>query len=252
MTSLWTDESLFELFDEIARACARAVDQMTDRREPGLRVGQYGLDLRADAAALQLLDRPGLGVLSEESGLTRPGEPIVVVIDPIDGSTNASRRVPWYATSLCAVDAAGARLSLVRNLVTGVTFTAVRGGGAFRDGQPISPSNVTSLSDAVVLLSGLPPERLGWRQSRTLGAAALDMCAVASGDFDAFIDCSVDAHGVWDYAGAELICREAGASVCDAHGRELLVRDPDARRTPVASATAALHDVVIPARLRFS
>lgn len=251
MASTWSDDSLLELFDEVADACGSALEAMGDRRVPGLRTGQYGLDLRADAAALRILDRAEIGVLSEESGLRRADAGVVVFLDPVDGSTNASRRIPWYATSLCAVDGDGPRVALVRNLATGVTFRAVRGEGATRDGEPIAPSSTVDLSTAVVALSGYPPEHLGWRQFRTLGAAALDMCAVASGSLDAFVDCSFDAHGVWDYCGALLICREAGAQVDDALGRPLVVLDPQARRTPVASATAALHGVLVPARLRW-
>ena len=251
MASNWSVESLLSLFDEVALACNRAVESMGDRRLPGLRTGQYGLDLLADEAALDLLDRAGVGVLSEESGLRRADAGVVVMLDPVDGSTNASRRIPWYATSLCAVDADGPRVAMVRNLATGITFTAVRGQGARRENEPIAPSTVADLGSAVLALSGYPPERFGWRQYRTLGAAALDLCAVASGAFDGFVDCSPDAHGVWDYAAGMLICREAGAHVDDAFGRPLIVMDPEARRTPVASATADLHDLIVPARLRW-
>jgi fructose-1,6-bisphosphatase/inositol monophosphatase family enzyme len=57
---------------------------------------------------------------------------------------------------------------------------------------------------------------------------------------DAYVDCSIDAHGVWDYAGGLLVCSEAGAVVVDVDDRDLLVLDPVARRTPVAAATPEL------------
>ena len=122
---------------------------------------------------------------------------------------------------------------------------AVRGGGAwFDDGvhdpERLSSTGVTAMGEALVGLSGLPPHHLGWRQYRALGASALDLCLVASGTLDAFIDCSPDAHGVWDYAAGTLICHEAGALVVDALGRDLIVLDPDARRTPVGAATDQL------------
>jgi fructose-1,6-bisphosphatase/inositol monophosphatase family enzyme len=60
------------------------------------------------------------------------------------------------------------------------------------------------------------------------------------GGLDAYLDCSVDAHGPWDYLGAALICQEAGALIADAEDRELVVLDHDARRTPIAAATPAL------------
>ena len=247
----WSDADLFTLFDSIANACAEAVLATGDRRLKGNRPSQYGLDLNADDAALALLDAAGVGVLSEESGIKRPESPLMVIIDPVDGSTNASRNLPWYATSLCALDSEGARLSLVRNLATGTTYRAVRGGGATRDFDPIAPSKTTTIDDAVLSLSGYPPAHLGWRQFRTMGAAALDLCAVADGTFDGFLDCSFDAHGIWDYAGAALVCSEAGVPVADARGRNLWARDHSMRRTPVAGATQDLFDALMVARLAF-
>ena len=120
-----------------------------------------------------------------------------------------------------------------------------------RNGESISSSTCTSLVRAFVGLSGLPPRHLGWRQFRAYGASALDLCAVACGVLDAFIDCSPSAHGVWDYLGGLLICQEAGAVVTDAHGRDLLVRDPLLRRTPVAAAGADLLDEILAARRTF-
>ena len=247
----WSDADLFALFDEIANVCAAAVEATSDRRQKGNRPSQYGLDLNADDAALALLDAAGLGVLSEESGIRRPESTVMVIIDPVDGSTNASRNLPWYATSMCALDAEGARLALVRNLATGTTYRAVRGGGATRDFDPITPAKTTTIDDAVLSLSGYPPVHLGWRQFRTMGAAALDLCAVADGTFDGFLDCSFDAHGIWDYAGAALVCSEAGVPIADARGRNLWARDHSMRRTPVAGATQDLFDALMVARLAF-
>ena len=148
------------------------------------------------------------------------------------------------------MDADGAAAAVVLNLATGERFDAVRGGGAWCDGEPIMPSGRVELADAIVGLSGFPGEYLGWNQYRALGAAALDLCLVAAGRLDGYIDCSWNAHGVWDYAGALLVCNEAGASILDAEGRELLVLDPDERRTPIAAATPALLEQLVSARRR--
>ena len=78
-----------------------------------------------------------------------------------------------------------------------------------------------------------------------MGASALDICAVASGSFDGFVDMSVDAHGVWDYLGALLVLEEAGGQVVDAFGRDLVVLDDTARRTPVAASDSTLLDVLL-------
>ncbi|MCU0274535.1 MAG: hypothetical protein MUE34_15005 [Acidimicrobiales bacterium] len=207
---------------------------------------QHRSDLTADAAVLAVLDASGVGVLSEESGLRRPEAGLVVVVDPLDGSTNAAHRLPWYATSLCAVDDQGPLAAVVHDHGSGRRYEAVRGGGARCDGRLLAPRGVVpELSGAVVALSGLPPAHLGWAQFRALGAAALDLCAVADGRLDAFVDCSVDAHGVWDYLGALLVCSEAGVPVVDRLGRDLVVLDPAARRTPVAAGDVALLDALL-------
>src|SRR5205823_14930542 len=100
-------------------------------------------------------------------------------------------------------------------LSRGPRFEAVRARGARRNGIAIAPSRCAVLADAIVALSGWPPVHFGWDQYRSFGAVSLDLCAVASGVLDAFVDCSHDAHGPWDYLGGVLICREAGATVTD-------------------------------------
>jgi fructose-1,6-bisphosphatase/inositol monophosphatase family enzyme len=242
------DDALLEVLTTAARAVRLALDELDDWGLAGTRPGQHHSDLHADDAAVAVLTQAGLGVLSEESGLHHNEREIVVVLDPVDGSTNASHGVPWFATSLCALDAAGPRVALVVNQASGERFEAVRDHGARCDGRAIAPSGCIHLADALVGLSGWPARHLGWRQYRALGAAALDLCAVASGRLDAYIDCTRDAHGPWDYLGALLVCREAGVDVVDLEARPLVSLDPSAMRTPVAAATPALLDEVIRAR----
>lgn len=239
---------ILDTLSEAAAAIAAALGGLDDWGLAGTRAGQYRSDLAADEAAVGVLDRAGFGVLSEESGLHHAEREIVVVLDPVDGSTNASRGIPWFAASLCAVDAEGPVAALVLNLASGQRFDAIRDGGARRDGASIRPSACARLDQAVVALSGYPRHRLGWKQFRALGAAALDLCAVANGTVDAYIDCSRDAHGPWDYLGGMLVCQEAGAPVTDASDRPLVVLDHAGRRTPLAAATPALLEQVVAAR----
>jgi myo-inositol-1(or 4)-monophosphatase len=239
---------LVEVLDEAATAIREALGDLDDWGLAGTRDGQYLSDLAADAAALEVFERAGLGVLSEESGRHRPDAPITVVLDPLDGSTNASRGIPWFATSLCAVDADGARAALVINLATGDRFEAVRGGGATLDGQPLRHSGAKHIRESLVALSGYPDHWLGWYQFRALGACALDLCAVASGVVDGYIDCSWNAHGSWDYLGGLLVCRESGAVIIDADDRDLIALEHTDRRTPVAAATPELLVELVEAR----
>ena len=219
---------------------ARALGALDDWGLAGTRPGQYRSDLAADAAALDVLGRASVGVLSEESGAHDAGREILVVIDPVDGSTNASRGLPWFATSLCALDGDGPRAAVVVNQATGTRFEAVRGGGARRDGAAIRPSEARVLSESLVAFNGYPRRHLGWYQYRSLGAIALDLCAVAGGQLDAVFSCVDDAAGPWDYLGGMLVCLEAGAAVADAGGRPLVARDHADRRTPAAAATPEL------------
>jgi len=246
-----TDDVLLAVLSEAAAAVRVALDGLGDWGPAGTRVGQYRSDLVADEAALPILRGAGLGVLSEETGPHDTDRQVIVALDPVDGSTNASRGLPWFATSLCAVDERGARAALVVNQATGERFEAIRGGGALRNGRPAVPSGCTRLGDAVLGLNGYPPADMGWRQMRALGAAALDLCAVACGHLDAYIDCSHHAHSPWDYLGGMLVCQEAGASVTDASGRDLVTMGWADRRVPVAAATPALLAEAMAARSSF-
>ncbi len=245
------DDRLLELLRRTADAIAGALGTLDDFGLVPGHSSTYLSDLAADRVALDLLLGEGVGVVSEESGAHALDRDIVVVVDPVDGSTNAARGIPWYATSLCAVDAEGPRAAVVVNLASGARFEALRGRGATVDGEAVRPSACESIDRAMVAVSGYPPQGLGWYQFRALGAAALDLCAVASGTVDAYIDCSPSAHGPWDYMGALLVCREAGVPIGDAAGRELVVLDHSARLTPVAAATPGLFAQAVAARAGF-
>lgn len=242
---------LLEVGREAARAVCRALDGVADWGPAGTRPGQYRSDLAADEAGVRVLLEAGLGVLSEESGLHETDRPLLAVLDPLDGSTNAARGLPRYATSVCVLDDAGPLAAVVVDQATGRVYEAARGEGASRDGAPIGPTACTELGQAFVGLSGRPSRHLGWRQYRALGSAALDLCAVADGTFDAWIDTTVvaggGAHGCWDYLGGLLVCQEAGAVVVDAAGRDLVVRDPATLRTPVGAATPQLLEQILAA-----
>ncbi len=246
--------AVLELFGSICDATTAVVRTTTNWGESGRRPGQYLVDLAVDEACIPPLLGAGYSVLSEESGLRHPaGSPSAfgtVVLDPLDGSTNASLGLPWCATSLCLVVDGVPEVAMVANVITGARYSAVAKAGAWLDGHTIRVETRASLDDAVVAISGLPDHPYGWRQFRAMGASALDICAVASGSFDGFVDMSPDAHGVWDYLGATLVVREAGGVVVDAAGRDLTVLDHAARRTPVAATNVALLEDLLEHRRR--
>ena len=243
-------DAVLAVLREAAFAVKDALGHLTDWGLAGTREGQYRSDLVADAAALSVITSAGLGAFSEESGLHHPEASIRVVLDPVDGSTNASRGLPWWATSLCAVDAQGPYVAVVVNQATGQHFEAVRGGGATCDGKEISPSGCRVMSEAIVAVSGYPEFHLGWSQFRSLGAAALDICAVACGSLDVFVDFAAQSLAPWDYLGGMLVCVEAGAHVGEADGLDLVVRSGFERRTFVAAASRELRDEAVELRRR--
>jgi fructose-1,6-bisphosphatase/inositol monophosphatase family enzyme len=238
-----------ELLDVFARAAGAQRSALRDlvgaaRRRRTDRPGQYHLDTVADAAVLPVLHDAGLRVLSEESGWTgAPDATVTVVVDPVDGSTNCARGIPYWGISVCALDADGMLCSLVENGATGSVFTAVRGEGAWLDDGRLTAASTTHVERAVVALTAIPPRALPWRQYRALGSSALALCDVAAGNLDVFYDAADDLHGPWDYLGGALVCQEAGAFVVDARGRELIVTDADARRQLLAACTPQLLDV---------
>lgn len=244
-----------------ASAVHSALSHTDGWRRPGTKPGQYHLDLVADAAALEVLHRAGLTVLSEESGVTGPSggagggdtkegavelgrEGLLVVLDPVDGSTNASLGLPWYATSLCVLDDSGPRVALVVNQASGTRYEAIRGGGATRDGKRLVASGCRSVGDAVIGISGYPDVPPKWAQFRALGAAALDLCAVAEGVLDGYLVGQESSLYGWDYLGGILMCAEAGSVAADASGEDLVVRDSSARAPVVAATPELLGDLL--------
>jgi fructose-1,6-bisphosphatase/inositol monophosphatase family enzyme len=239
---------LLAVLNKAVDAVTEALARQQDWSAVSATGSQYHHDLVADLAALAVLDAAGLGALSEESGLHHPERPVTVVLDPVDGSTNASRGLPWWAVSLCALDAEGPLVAVVAGPALGVRYEAVRGEGARRNGRAVHPSTVQRLASAMVVLNGYPDRHFGWAQYRSFGAAALDMCSVACGELDGFVDCSANELAPWDYLGALLVCREAGGSVSELYGRELVARQLGERHSVVAAATPALLGELLAAR----
>ena len=161
-------------------------------------------------------------MLAEESarkGLRRADR--LWVVDPIDGTLNFSRGLPFYCVVIAYVEEGRTRAAAIHAPRTRETFVAHEGGGATRNGAAISTGTVARLADAFAVAS------LGFGETkrkdarfvtlnstcarlRVLGSAALEICYVATGRFDLFV------HGAlspWDIAAPALIAREAGASV---------------------------------------
>lgn len=243
-------DAVVALFAEICDRTAAILAANEDWSTSGERDGQYSVDLDIDAVCLRMLHDAGFAVLSEESGQTGSagGEALrhVVVVDPLDGSTNAALGLPWCATSLCLVSDGVPVVAMVANLRTGSRFAAVRNHGATRDGRPIVAGPAPDLADAIVAVNARPPASFRPAQYRSMGATSLDIASVAGGGgFDGSIDFDDDKIGVWDYLAAITVVREAGGVAADALGRDLVTLDHSARRRPVAARSPALLDELL-------
>lgn len=245
-------DAVLALFASICDRTAALLAVNGDWSSSGARDGQYTVDVDVDAACLDMLHTAGFAVLSEESGWTGTGareEPAhVVVVDPLDGSTNAALGLPWCATALCLVSNGVPMVALVGNLRTGDRYSAIRGAGAQRNGRPIRVGPARSLADSVIAVNARPPAAFRPAQYRSMGATALDIVSVADErGFDGSVDFDDDRIGVWDYLAAVTILAEAGGVAADAYGRDLITLDHDARRRPVAASSPALLDELVAA-----
>jgi fructose-1,6-bisphosphatase/inositol monophosphatase family enzyme len=175
------------------------------------------VDRVAEAAVLEALDEAPipLNVVSEEAEPVQRGAEYTLVLDPVDGSRNVVRRIPFYCISM-AVGRASQRdveVGLVLNFATGQEYTAVRGQGALLDGEPIK---VRPMDPAeVIVATQLQYEKQvasrasGWLHVRSMGASALETCLVAQGSFDLFLARKPYLR-IIDVSAAALILEEAG------------------------------------------
>ena len=143
------------------------------------------------------------------------------VLDPVDGTTNLIHDFRASVISLALVCAGEPQLGIILNPYTGEEFTAVKGGGAFRNGKSIHVSDVTRLADALVFAGTSPYRRneaeenfrrimrvyLASHDVRRFGTSALELCYVACGRADGYFEFGVKP---WDIAAGMLILREAG------------------------------------------
>ncbi|MHC1629396.1 MAG: bifunctional fructose-bisphosphatase/inositol-phosphate phosphatase [Methanoculleaceae archaeon] len=222
------------LFEKAADAAQEAIRPLVGTRAGGevLGMGADGtptkrIDQVAEDAVLRIFHDEGFcGVLiSEELGEVHLGEGEgTIFLDPVDGTFNAVTGIPFYAISLAFAEKGNMCEGYVRNLATGETFTAIEGQGARCDGAPIHTSGISLLEECAMSIYGRKFDpatvmHLGRkiRRFRLLGASALELCYVASGRLDGFIDVRGTLRVIDAVAGV-LIAREAGGRVTDLEG----------------------------------
>jgi myo-inositol-1(or 4)-monophosphatase len=237
--------------------------------QPYLGVGAGGdpikkIDLAAEEAIVDTLRKheTSFTLISEESGVKEFGEhpdTCYVAADPVDGTTNLTRGIPFYATSIAVSDEpilSSVHTAIVTDLFHEVTYTARRGRGAHRNNRRISPSENRSLDEAVVGidLNSYMAEKTASRLTnlidrikhvRHFGANALELCYVADGTTDGFIDIRGKLRTT-DVAAGWLIAGEAGAQLTLLGQKGSSVKlSPKQRMKFVASGNREIHAMIL-------
>jgi myo-inositol-1(or 4)-monophosphatase len=200
-------------------------------REPVVGAGEGGeettaLDAAAERVIVSRLEATGepFELVSEELGekAVNGGGPTYVVVDPIDGSLNAKRGIPFFSLSLAVADGStmgDVRFGYVYDFGSGEEWTAARGEGAFLNGERLGgqrpKDKIEILSFEATLTSSVADKAakvvgLAYRL-RIMGSLALSLCHLAAGRVDAV--CSLKGARSVDIAGAQLLVRECGLAI---------------------------------------
>jgi myo-inositol-1(or 4)-monophosphatase len=237
--------------------------------QPNLGVGAGGdimkpVDLAAETAIIDTLlqHKISFTLISEESGIreygTSPKE-CYLCVDPIDGTTNLTRGLSFYASSLAVSqkpELAEVYAGMVVDLFHNETYIALKDKGAYCNGERIKTSKNQLLNEAVIGLDlNAYKSKLNMeiaanlieniRHTRHFGANALEVCFVAAGLTDAFIDLRNKIRTT-DVAAGFLIVKEAGGIITDQENKQVNVKlDPKQTLSFVASANAEIHQKIL-------
>lgn len=225
--------------DEVLRAMPTRVE-----REPVLRAGEGGddttaIDAAAEGAVVGRLEalRTDLTLVSEELGIRAfgAGGGPMVVVDPIDGSVNAKRGIPFFSLSVAVADGqtmGDVFFGFVYDFGAREEWVAERGRGASLDGAPLAAPGPKDSIEILSLegttteaIAGAAPAMRGVaRRLRVMGSLALSLCHLAAGRVDA-VCCLKPARSI-DIAAAQLLVRERGYAI-------ELFEDPPFARAPL-------------------
>ncbi|NWG10200.1 D-fructose 1,6-bisphosphatase [Candidatus Bathyarchaeota archaeon] len=237
--------------------------------QPNLGIGAGGdsikqVDLTAENAIVNTLKSHKISftLISEESGIKTYGEAAhkhFVTTDPIDGTTNLMRGIPFYVTSIAVSTKPTLETvheALVADLYHGATYIAQKGEGSYRNNQQITPSKIVSLEEAVIgmdlntyKVQNIIQQIIGLvkktKHIRHFGANALELCYVADGTTDAFIDVRGKLRST-DIAAAYLILEEAGAKITTPEGKPLKIKlNPKQKVSFVAAANPKIQKTIL-------
>lgn len=205
------------------------------------------IDSQAEEKIISIIKEtfPDHKIVAEESGTS--GDNVDCwYIDPIDGTTNYSRRVPICGVSIALLKNGTPQVGVIYNPFTDELYQAEKGSGTLLNGVKVKPSDVTELSKAVIVVSYSHDPQIrekvtllktlttANRTKREFGSAAYELGLLSSGRLDTML---LLGHKSWDYAAGVILIREAGGVVTNFEGGEWGIDDPNL----VASGNEMLH-----------
>jgi len=245
--------------DKIYRKVRRAHSTEFHRFGTNIGIGADGtptkyVDKLAEDVAIKFIKKADMNVniLSEEAGFLDFGGEYTFVLDPVDGTRNAYRGIPFYSVSL---GVGKSRLNdveygMVKNIPTGEVFFAEKDCGAFLNKKRIGVPDVPAkeILSSITLGKNFDALTLSLAKKgvvRSLGSASLEMCMVAIGALDFYV-IGKEYLRVTDIAASTLIMREAGGVVTDIHGEELdMSLSLDDRTSVIAACSDELVHKII-------
>ena len=207
-------------------------------------------DLAAEKAILEILSSESkYEILSEESGTSNKSSGPKWVVDPLDGTNNFARSLPLFAVSVGLMEGKESLVGVIIDVVNNKEYSAVKGGGAFCNGERIILPKFDSeyipmlfLNHGYAQIDRTKFKELSRRlasdyNTLKLGTTALELCYIASGSVDGFI-CSGDE--LWDFAAGIVIVQEAGCVFTDWRGNPW-----DGKNTHLLISRAEIHHKLI-------
>jgi myo-inositol-1(or 4)-monophosphatase len=268
-SNFWQDVSL-----EIADKVGETISPFVGKRESGETVKMGAdetptklIDLVAEEKVIEVLEGIGkpITLISEEIGKLKIGKgssEVVFVVDPLDGTINAVKKIPAYGISVAVAETNDGssesltvddiQMGVVKNFATGDVYQVLRERNALKNGEDVNPSSKKDVSSSSIgaYIYRAKMEKIDdlcrkVRRIRILGSVAIELCYVADGTYDVFLDIRGNLRIV-DIAAAKLVLEEAGGIVTDQYGRPLKNKLNVIERTSiVAASNYNIHQEII-------